>query len=454
MQKKKGLFTKFIFFSGSLSFSLTSLAQVQRQETLKIQDKVFNIETGLAHLQYYHEGFEQGSAFLKLKSKKEWSKSLKTSLEAFTNIRLYGNGRTTYSVKEAYLEKKISENSSLLVGRHIAKWSAFEKYQNIAQWNNAWDYNKIDPTREGLFGLFFKGSDFFIFASPLSLPNLTEHYAFNRDRGFEALSPWFSKPPEKISYLDSEFFTNYDLDVNVRDIVSKPQFGFSFDGKRERVAFKSAYYFGPDKNLDMAIDFALNATDPSTPVDVLIEPEISNVHKMAFDISYEWTQDSKTSFSYNYKKRNSALLKDHLERKSYIGLSSGGMFQVFHEQDFYRKRLKALFHFTENTQAQNQVNGELGQTLIGSLSVPFRFRRGVGLDLDLKLFSKWSFTFYNYYDFNLKGLMGSLKAATQRKKLKYYLAYNYIEPLNSSSEGFYKKFRENDSFRLGIQYAF
>ena len=111
-------------------------------------------------------------------------------------------------------------------------------------------------------------------------------------------------------------------------------------------------------------------------------------------------------------------------------------------------------HFTENTKITSDANGELGPVLLDSLSSPFRYNRGLGLNFDVQLSGKSFVSLYGYQDFLAEGVLGSLSYNLQYNKLNLRAGISFVEALSSESTGFYRDFRENDSFHVGASYVF
>lgn len=415
--------------------------------------------TGLLHLNHYNGEFQQTFYSLNLNLQKKLGKKTSYNIDAFGLLKVQGEGASSYSVRELYYNRKVSSKFNYSIGRKIENWSNLERYMPTGSWNNSWDFNKAQPLEEGLFGAFgsyklSKRSSLTFFASPISAPKLTSHHAFNDDGSIEVNTPWFKAPPATVDYEGVSYSTKYSLDLDIPSIALNPQAGFIYDLKGERSFLKTSYMYAPSKELDLGIDFSLNASEEDIPIDITVEPEASYMHRLSVDVGHQWSKSSQTIVNVNLTERAEALSVDPENKKSYVGLDPGFMYQLFHSTFFFKKKLKTTFHLVENTRTESVSSGELDSFLLDSLSVPFRYRRGVGADLSFKLGKNSSFSAYTYYDVKSKGVMGDFKVETSLKRISLAAGLNFVEALNSESTGFYKDFRENDSIYVRASYVF
>jgi len=429
----------------------------------KKQIEQSRVDTGLLHVNHYNADFNQSFYSVGLKTEK---KVLGGRFKAagFGLLQVEGDGSSTFSVKNLYYTQKISGSgqTSIDIGRKLAEWSYDERFKPAGFWNNAWDYSKAFPEQEGLFGAFinFKPSETtkaFVFASPLSVPKWVSHYDFDDEGGIDVKTPWFNLPPARVTSSGVTYDTRYFLEADLAEIVLNPQVGFSLDYKSKTtgVFSKISYLYGPDRDVDLAINFKLRLNDPSVPVDLTITPEVSNVHRVGTEVGYSWSKKANTVVTANFKLRDSKLSTDDIDgEQSYIGLSSGGVFQVIHSQILLKERLKLTAHFTENTKMTSNSNGELGSVLLDSLSSAFRYKRGVGMNLDVQLGNRSHVSLYGYQDFLSNGAMGSLAYNLHYKKVNLRAGLSFVEALSSESTGFYRDFRKNDSYHVGASYVF
>ena len=210
--------------------------------------------------------------------------------------------------------------------------------------------------------------------------------------------------------------------------------------------------YGGAKDLDLSLDFVLDSSNENTPVQISVEPESYRVHRFGVDAGIKWSQGSKTGFSFNHKERIDGLLED--SRKSFIGVGSGSIYQLYHKQDLGPNYTLTGF-INENTTIKNQTNGELGELLSDYLSVPFRFVRGAGLNLDAKVSRFMRVSGFAYYDVEMKGVLARLESHVLLKQnMAFNLGLDMVEPLTNQSGGFYKEFRRNDFAYGSLSYVF
>lgn len=447
----------FAFGSVTLAAEYSPLLKYDSSDLLKQTQ----LDTGLLHMNHYNADFNQSFYSIGLNSDEKVLGG-RFKAEGFGLMQIEGDGSSTFSIKNLHYTKKIGSSTSIDVGRKIADWSYDERFKPAALWNNAWDYSKAFPELEGLFGAFinFKPSKTmtaFVFMSPLSIPKWVSHYDFDDVGGINSQTPWFNLPPAQVTSGGTTYDTRYFLDADIAEVVLNPQFGFSLDYKSQTTGLfsKASYLYGPDRELDLAINFKLRPTEASVPVDLTITPEVSNVHRVGTELGYKWSKKASTVVSANFKFRDSELSTDVVDQEqSYIGLSSGGVFQILHSQILLKERVKMTAHFTENTKIRSDANGELGPVLLDSLSSPFRYNRGLGLNFDVQVGARGFMSLYGYQDFISDGILGSLAYNLQYKKLNLRAGISVVEALSSESTGFYRDFRENDSYHIGASYVF
>ncbi|MGH1468201.1 MAG: hypothetical protein ACRBBP_04875 [Bdellovibrionales bacterium] len=439
----------------SYSFSPVGIQKYKENSALN----PLSIKTGALYLSHYHQNFNQTFYSLDVKVKKDLSYGGHFVFDGFGLLKVEGDGASSYSLREMYYSNKYSSKLKYTVGRKIVNWSDLEDYLPAGFWNNAWDFNKAAPVKEGLFGAFVdyklsKDSKVEFFVSPISIPKATSHYKFNDDGTVKAHTLWFTPPPETVNYEGDQYAARYFLDVDIADLVLEPQIGGNFKWANDATFVSASYLYGPSKDIDMAIDFSLNATTPDTNVDVFVLPKRVNVHKGTLEFGRKWNKNSKTTMSGSYRQRVKGLSSDINDRESHIGTSSGGIYQIAHEQFFKDKSIHTMVHVIENTAIKNVASGELDEFLLTSLLVPFRYRRGIGGSFGYKIGSRLNAGLYGYYDTELKGVMGDFKLQMNFKRVNVALGYNFVEALGAETKEFYKDFRENDSYHMGVSYVF
>lgn len=424
-----------------------------------IKGQPFSAKTGVLYLSHYHEAYNQTFYTVEAKANKNISKKSKLVLDAFGLLKVSGEGTSSYSLRELYYINKVSPKLSYSVGRKIMNWSELEEFLPTGFWNNSWDYNKSAPLVEGNFGAFIdyklsKKSKASFFASPISVPKLTSHYNFGDDGVVSANTLWITPPPTKIDYSGDEYAVKEFVEIDIPELILHPQIGGVYDWSSEKTFLKASYLYGPTKDFDLEIDFALNATTPETSVDVTITPNRVNTHKVGFEFGRNWSESSKTTMSVSYSQRVSKLKDDPSGLKSYIGTSSGGIYQIVHKESFKKGRVQLRVHAIENTSISNTSSGELDELLLSSHAQAFRYVRGAGLSVGYLLGKSTKLTAYGYYDVELDGALGDLKLNIDLGKASLVVGYNFVEALSSESKDFYKSFRENDSYHMGVSYVF
>jgi hypothetical protein len=429
-------------------------ARISFKKDLKVLKKKYNIDTGFTHLNFFHNDSFSSSYFTV--SPKISTKSFK--LDSFAWFSANEGGNETFSVRELYYTTEFF-STNLHIGRRIHEWTKEEDLKPTGFWNNAWDFNKSDPQLEGNIGLFIEKNfnsknKLNVFISPLSLPKFVSHNEIRQQGDVVGNTPWSLTPPNQVDYSGLNLPVNYALDeIDYVDLISALQVGASYDYEGDTAFFKSSYLFGPSKDLDMGLDFILDSTDQSTPVEISILPQSYNVHRLGLDFGFKWSSQSVTGLSVNHRERERGLIDD--PRQSFIGLSSGSVFQLYHKESLMKDKVRLTAFINENTQITNQSNGELGELLESYLSVPFRFVRGGGLKIESLLSDKAEIFVMAYYDVEQEGVLARLRIESNFiKRFKAQIGFDVVEALNDQAEGFYRDFRENDFIYGGVSYVF
>ncbi len=435
-----------------------NLMGVQEYKSTRLNETV-SIKTGVFYLNHYHRQFEQSLYSFDLKGNKKISSKANFIFNGFGLLKVEGEGASSYSLSEIYYLNQFSSKLEYSIGRKIINWSELEQYLPSGFWNNVWDFNKVSPLKEGLVGIFlnYKASDkskieFFI--SPVSIPKMTSHYKFDSTGKVKANTLWVKPLSKSINYKGDQYKAKYFLDLNISRLVAQPQIGGSFNWSDKKTFLKASYFYGPSKDIDTAVDFSWDVTTPESHIEVFILPKRVNVYKGTVEFGKYWNESSKMIFSTSYRQRAKKLPTTIDDKKSYIGTSSGGIYQLSYEQFFKAKSVRTRVHVVENTAIQNLTSGELGEFLLSSPSASFQYRRGIGGSIDYKTGPRFKVHFQGYYDIKLKGVMGNFNINMNWGKAHLTLGYNFIEAISFQTEAFYKDFRENDSYHMGVSYVF
>ncbi len=102
-----------------------------------------------------------------------------------------------FNIKELSVERKINIGK-LTFGRHLHNWSLADEDWNSAIWQPRFEWSKIRPEQNGLFGLFAeidwqKNWTSTLSLTPFFIPNIGPNFAVVEHK-FDAQNPWFSSP--------------------------------------------------------------------------------------------------------------------------------------------------------------------------------------------------------------------------------------------------------------------
>ncbi len=118
-----------------------------------------------------------------------------------------------FGVPEIYIEpKRLAPGFSMAVGRQKRHWSRLDEEFNLGIWQPQlrWDY--LNPTQEGLTGLFFdlKVSESWkvtFFTSPLNIPDQGPQFKL-REGQFESSNRWFVQPQSRLQLFNGTRFAD------------------------------------------------------------------------------------------------------------------------------------------------------------------------------------------------------------------------------------------------------
>lgn len=447
-----GAIMRFMFYGLSsliYFFSQQSFAY-NRVQFRPVQKKSYDLYASLDHVSFYNDQV-QSFSFLSLSPK---VKTRHFSFDAEFLLPVDGKHDFSFSVAELYKSYSIYK-SVFYFGRKLHRWSLSESYLPAGFWSNVWDFHKADPTLEGNLGFFLdsrlnKKLSLSLFASPVALPKLTTHQDFLKTGVIDAKSPWFRPPPSQIDYAGSSLPVRYSLNsLDYGDLLLNPQAGLSLFSENKDFDFLFSYLYAPSKDLDTVVDFGVEVSSPSTPVEVSLSAEEAYFHKLSLGFSYKISKNSNLNLSYDHQERVTDLGQS--SQASFIGQSSGGIFSIIH--NFKVQNYDLGWFAIENTQIESISNGELDLVLKDSLESVFRYQRGAGVFAQVesrKARAKASL-FYDSYN---QGVLGKLQASwSLLDQFKIELGYQFIEALNSKSKGFYKSFRQKDYVYAGVAYV-
>ncbi len=440
--------------SGLFLLPFKGIVFAQSTELIDSNKTGLSMSLGIDHQSYYNSGvttsglgfnFNYTSSQFEFKSFGVLQKQ--EGLESDFNL--------AFSVPELFYKIRVLNNSDLKLGRVL--FDASKEHRDLELsgfWNNSWDYRKDDPIQEGLFGLFLerkrKNYDLQVFASFISVPKLVQHYDFNNEGGVENTTPWFALPPERITYSGNQYDVKYILeDLDYAALILKPQVGLSTRFNLGDYSTRLSYLYSTSREVDLGLSFLVDASTPSTPIELSIRPETVYFHKANLELTRAWGLSSKTTLSVATQVRQNDLPNE--ENFSWIGQDSGAYGFLAHEMKLLGFDAKAFLTLSSLSMSST---GELDNVLEDSLSVNYRFSNGTGLSLKKRLNSKLNLNMLGYVDAKHEGALGRLSISAINKVFSAELGLSFIEAFSGNSTGFYKDFRENDQIFTRVSYVF
>lgn len=107
---------------------------------------------------------------------------------------------TQYSLQEAYVGGRLSEQNSWKAGRQILTWSDVDANWGFGKLNNRRNFDYFSPGQEGLVGLALErqssnGMRYRVFGSPVYIPELNPSLDINKgDKTITSRSQWGNPP--------------------------------------------------------------------------------------------------------------------------------------------------------------------------------------------------------------------------------------------------------------------
>lgn len=200
----------------------------------------------------------------------------------------YTNAREIYFFQE-------SENVNISYGRRLHAWSQLEEAWDLGFFQPQFRWNSIDPSAQGLVGIFLDNQEFnsslsspqnlrwTLFGSPLFVPDQGPGYELKQGQ-FEASNPWFSPPPQNVEFNGQIVPIDYSVHIpQTNEVLFQSiygaQIGYQFDsGAYVQTSFISK----PSHQIALTYKAVLSAD--RVKADII--PKMYREQNIAFDIGY------------------------------------------------------------------------------------------------------------------------------------------------------------------------
>lgn len=182
------------------------------------------------------------------------------------------------------VQKAISPDFHLVVGRSLRHWSRLDEEFNVGIWQPQlrWDY--LAPIQQGLTGIFFdwdlgSQSQLTFFTSPMSLPDQGPQFELKGGR-FSSSNRWFYRPQSRYRLFANSVKRSgqifYDLqNPSTEDLIFHSSFGVAL---RMRPAgpfwLQLSYAYKPMNQIHLGLECTNRVDIATLDVQALIHPKI------------------------------------------------------------------------------------------------------------------------------------------------------------------------------------
>ncbi len=246
--------------------------------------------------------------------------NLKYSTEKFlfnSQLQFEEGGLTMFSVQELYYKNSFT-HLDLKAGRFNLNYSTLDKNWGLGKINNRVNFDFFNPDQEGLVGIGlsfkkFKNITIDGFFSYLNVPELNPPLNIDNDKGtISSKSSWADAPDSVATSGSLTFPLNYKVNTpSISDLVFKPSLGLNFKVHNFIISDLIVNFFAiykPENQLSNEANVELEIT-PITSGKVTIDPSLSQHFVFGGSISKK--------FSDRYHL-NLGLLSNKLDKKSAI----------------------------------------------------------------------------------------------------------------------------------------
>lgn len=367
-----------------------------------------------------------------------------------------------FDIRDLYVGYKINTASELSFGRRGQNWSDAEGIWKAGQWEPRALHDKIKADELSLFGFFFNYQkdrvSFVAYTSPIYIPEISPA-SHIEDGKFVSANPWFSAPPQQVSWSGSLMPVRYSIDQpRLASVVMRPSYGASATVTEQGVFGRVSYADKPMNQIPLAFPVVVRTLDSGQHLDIAIQPSFrrhrlmtvesglkqeegwqllaSLTHDQAenprqapdnwltqnikdsltqvYAVGYEW---SKTGLSFSYLHMDGGDARDLGEQANDVSMF---------ERRFQYLRAYRL------TAEQRRIKG-LGRTsnLTGSLTYDQMQR---GILMSLAFITQWNTRWSSVVAADLLGLQD-------------------LAPV-TVPDGFLRTYRSNDRVGVGVSYVF
>jgi hypothetical protein len=199
-------------------------------------------------------------------------------------------------VPEAFLNYLQPDKTfEITVGRRKYPWSGLDHDWQLGIWQPLNRFNYLDPTEQGLAGLFgnwhVAGTDVTLFGSPLYFPEQGAPYQLHNGE-LTSQNPWFSKPPNSVSFFPSSPISRIQFDLetpSVSSVINQPSIGVLIrteNSEQPGIYAQAAFMRKPRNQLALPFETILRILDSDSYGEVRVYPRIEFHRLASLDFGY------------------------------------------------------------------------------------------------------------------------------------------------------------------------
>jgi len=336
------------------------------------------------------------------------------------------------NVREIYFFQE-SEKINISYGRRLHQWSQLDEAWGLGFFQPQFRWNSIDPSAQGLVGLFLDNQEFdsvlsvsqkfrwTLFGSPLFIPDQGAGYELKQGQ-FQDSNPWFNAPPQNLEFNGQTVPIDYNVRVPpANEILFQPIYGGQISYQfSSGVYLQTAFMSKPSHQIALTYKAVLVADR----VKADIVPKIYREKNISFDMGYkkDWgsfglmilsnSPDAViTDVNYNYPEIQSSMgwgpqLKLNLgpfnfsgnalfvnggevtDRGPDAGQMTTSLTSKYQFKTAYQVKAVYSGHINQLTTYHSELNwieGFKNSIKILKIRNKIKFRRSIGLYLDVLL---------------------------------------------------------------------
>jgi hypothetical protein len=366
------------------------------------------------------------------------------------------------------IEEGYFKNGGLAVGRKKSDWSGLDDRFNIGLFQPQFRWDPLDPSAQGLTGLFWQIENenqfgLVVFASPLYIPDQLPNFDIDENGKFISSNPFFRNPPDKVSFKGKAVPFSYQvIKPKVEEIVVNSSFAVRvYKGDLDKgFYFNTSYAYKPANQLMIGVhasELKISlASGDKAPVEVFPKAWYHNV--FSTDLKYT-AQNVESGIGAIYEAPENPQFDSKYSRFEYKPSLLISPFVGF-KNKYFKTTLSYLKIQQDkpNTVTQDESNKDLytsvlfpryffGDAFSLVLSSRIALQKSDSITLMTKVLrgAEADFTLWN---FNLQYFF--------QRRFQVYGGFEFINVGDevAANEIPLKTYRDNDMATMGVGYVF